>query len=147
MAEAESSVLAMIEAHEAWLRGGGDTGKRGELLRLNMRDMDLRGASLANANIRECDLTGSDLSGADLRGCSLVSSVMVGVNFTNTLLDFTDMTDTDLRGANFTGASLNGVDMWRANLKGAVIDPITLHTLLDCREPDETSAYFALTKS
>ena len=107
MADKVNSVAEMIEAHESWLRGGGDTGQRGDLLRLNMRDMDLRGAAL---------------------------------------IDFADMTDTDLRGANFTGASLNGADMWRANLKGAVIDPIVLHTLLDCREPDETSAYFALTK-
>ena len=138
MAGNDSSVMQIIEEHETWLRGGGDVGRRGELTRLNMRDMDLRGVALANANIRECDLTGSDLSGADLRGCSLVSSVMVGVNFTNALLDYTDMTDTDLRGANFTGAVLDGVDMWRANLKGALIDPITLHTLLDCRQPEES---------
>lgn len=147
MAINEPAVHAIIEAHEAWLRGGGTEGKRGEIFRMNMRDLDLRGAALANANIRECDLTGSDLSGADLRGCSFVSSVLVGCNFSHALLDFADMTDTDLRGSNFTGASMNGTDMWRANLKGAVIDPITLHTLLDCREPRESSAYFALTKS
>ncbi|MEK9672161.1 MAG: hypothetical protein VW268_06610 [Rhodospirillaceae bacterium] len=36
-------VLSMVEAYETWLRGGGDTGKRGEFLRLNMRYLDLRG--------------------------------------------------------------------------------------------------------
>ena len=48
MADTNTSVAALIEAHEAWLRGGGDSGKRGDMLRLNMRDLDLRGASLAN---------------------------------------------------------------------------------------------------
>lgn len=68
-----------------------------DLTALDLRRANLQGANLQNANLNLTDLTGANLSGAVLVGASLV---------------WTDFTDTILDRANFSQSILSGGDLW-----------------------------------
>ncbi len=75
---------------------------RNDLVPLNLRCIDLRGANLSNANLRGADLRGSNLSDAYLVGTDLRGA---------------DLRDADLSCANLNGAELGGADLSDAYLR------------------------------
>ncbi len=112
----------------------------------DLRDVDLTGASLADANLSDADLTGATLSDATLAGADVnatlfdaddlpasIPNVTVGVRSGETLsgadLSGLDLTGVQfvsrangiapMAGARFTGATLTGASFLRIDLTGA----------------------------
>ena len=82
----------------------------------DLRDADLRFASLYRVN-----LTGADLSGADLRFASLSGANLRGADLSGADLRGADLSRANLRGADLRGAVLSGASLSGANLTGATL--------------------------
>jgi len=67
------SLLRVIAAHHAWLKGEAE-GQRANLSRSNLAGLNLHDANLSNAEMREADLSGCDLQSANLRRASLAGA-------------------------------------------------------------------------
>jgi len=81
---ADASVRAAQVLHELD-RGNNDfTG-------LDLRDMPLGGAHLANADFSGADLGGADLSGADLTDARFDNTNLAGANLTEATLNLVDL--------------------------------------------------------
>jgi uncharacterized protein YjbI with pentapeptide repeats len=127
------SLLRIISAHHAWLKGDAG-GQRADLSRSNFTRLNLHDADLSNAEMTEVDLSGSDLQGANLRRATLAGANLQNTNLAKADLGEADLSDADLRNADLRGADLTGADLWRANLIGACIAPEALHKALQCRK-------------
>jgi hypothetical protein len=66
--------VEQLQQHADWLRGG--SGKRIEVVGVNLRNANLRNANLSYADLRRANLRGASLRGADLSSASLY-----GANF------------------------------------------------------------------
>lgn len=80
------------------------------LVRLNLRQVNLKGVDLSDANIyaaalREARLSGATLNGACLKKADLYEAVFIGAK-----LGGTDLSETNLVGANLSNCYLNGTD-------------------------------------
>lgn len=126
-------VLRALRRHLDWLEGAAG-GRRADLSGLDLSRLDLRGRSLDHADLAEADLSGADMRRASLVGANLVGADLRRVDLRRADLRDAELSDADLRGANLIGAKLRGADLWRANLRGCVIAPKTLHEALDCRK-------------
>ncbi len=100
-----------MRTHAIWADSDGRAGRRAELGRGDMRDMDLSHAFLSGAN-----LAGANLSGANLTSAELVLTNLEGAN-----LDGAYLSRTDLSGANLTGASLKGAVITSVKLEPVVV--------------------------
>lgn len=127
------SLLRVIAAHHAWLKGEAD-GQRADLSRSNLAGLNLHDADLSNAEMTEADLSGCDLQRATLRRASLARANLQDTNLAKADLREADLSDADLRNADLRGCDLTGADLWRANLIGACIAPDALHRALQCRK-------------
>ncbi|EAC2379289.1 pentapeptide repeat-containing protein [Listeria monocytogenes] len=81
----------ILENHGKWLRGKG--GKKANLRRADLSNVDLgnanlRRADLSYADLRRTDLKGADLSNADLRGAYLRGANLSYANLSNVLLNW-----------------------------------------------------------
>ncbi len=76
------------------------------MIRMDLRGVDLEGANLAGAKLFLADLAGANLKNANLQGASLGGA---------------DLADADLRGANLTGAVLEGAFLETAKIDGDFI--------------------------
>ena len=85
----QSELDEILESHIRWIRREG-TGRRANLI-----GVDLRGANLEGAN----------LEGANLRGVDLYGAVLYGAV---------------IRKVNLWRANLYGANLWRANLTNAI---------------------------
>lgn len=88
-----------LRAHEIWVRSGGRSGRRLELI--------------------GCDLVGRDFSRALLPAARLDRSIFVDVPFRGAMLAAAQLRGANLRGADFTAADLRGADLRGANLRDA----------------------------
>jgi uncharacterized protein YjbI with pentapeptide repeats len=127
------SLLRIISAHHAWLKGDAD-GQRADLSRSNYAGLNLHNADLSNAEMTKVDLSGCDLQRANLRRATLTGANLRNANLVKADLSEADLSDADLRNADLRGADLTGADLWRANLIGACITPEALHKALQCRK-------------
>jgi Pentapeptide repeats (8 copies) len=127
------SLLRVIAAHHAWLKGQPD-GERANLSRANLAGLNLHDADLSNAEMTEVGLSGCNLQRATLRRASLVRANLQDADLSKGDLREADLSDADLRNADLRGADLAGADLWRANLIGACIAPDALHRALQCRK-------------
>ena len=127
------SLLRVIAAHHAWLKGDVQ-GERADLSRANLAGLNLHDANLSNAEMREADLSGCDLQRANLRRANLAGANLQDANLAKADLSEADLSDADLRNADLRGADLTGADLWRANLIGVCITPDALHKALQCRK-------------
>ncbi len=131
-------LLRALAGHHAWLRGEAD-GRRADLSGLDLSELDLTGVDLTDADLSQADLTGVGFAGAVLERTNLSAATMIGADFTGARLTEADLSDSDLRDSRFIGAVLDGADLWRANLRGCIIDPVTLHAVLGCVLPNPKS--------
>lgn len=99
------------------------------IIKLNLRNTDLRNARLTGRNLRSADIRGANLQGADLQDADLQDVNLASSDLTNARLTSADLTranlfDTKLVGADlrrvyFNAALLDKADMRRADLSGA----------------------------
>lgn len=116
---------------------------QGEIQRLYLRGVDLRGANLNDGKLNGADFQGSHLDEAQLKGTHLNDAVLYGVSLKgatltsvqlrNANLQGTDLTNAELTGANLfganlTGARLTGADLSGADLSCAVVSPDQLNS-------------------
>ncbi|CEJ44384.1 pentapeptide repeat-containing protein [Umezakia ovalisporum] len=99
-------------------------GRRNYLLenqnqKLNLRNIDMRGADLLEGNLEKADLRGSNLCGADLRGSHLCEANLDGAQLTGSILYGTNLNKANLNRANICWANLNQANLSGANLRGA----------------------------
>jgi uncharacterized protein YjbI with pentapeptide repeats len=127
------SLLRVIAAHHAWLKGDAK-GERANLGRSNLAGLNLHDANLSNAEMREADLSGCNLQRANLRRANLAGANLQDANLAKADLSEADLSDADLRNADLRGADLTGADLWRANLIDVCIAPAALHKALRCRK-------------
>jgi len=74
----------------------------------------LTGARLAGANLSYADLRNSDLREADLAGAKLVGAMLQGARLQGARLTGADLSYVDLRGTRLEGVDLTGVPLDRA---------------------------------
>ncbi len=106
---------------------------------MDLREVDLTGADIANASFKRADLTGARLAEVKGRRAKFVSAVLAGADLSNADLRLADFTSADLTGAvlvqadlraarffkavlrdaDFTGARLERADLLHADLSGA----------------------------
>ena len=106
----------LVDADMASLHLEGADLSSAVLVRTNLADSCLRGASLILTN-----LSGANLSGADLSAAQLINAVMAP-----SVDGQGDAVFTTAVGANFTGASLNGAILELADLSGATLSDANL---------------------
>lgn len=100
-----------------------------ELIKLNrvnasLRDLshiDLREADLKGATLRRCSLVCARLDGTDLRAADLAYADLTGAN-----LRGANCADARLSGACLRGADLSGANLFRVDLTGAQLDDTDL---------------------
>jgi Pentapeptide repeats (8 copies) len=95
------SLKAVVEKHGKWLRHERG-GKQAELIAADLRGADFRDLDLRGAVLAEADLGGSDFRRANLLGITLVDADCSNSRFGR---------EVDFSGADLTGANLNGSDL------------------------------------
>lgn len=84
----------------------------------DLRDRDLRGASLCGTDLTRADLSGADLTGANLTGTVLVEANLHGAILDDARLLHADLSRCDLSGGRARGAVLGGATLDEAVLFG-----------------------------
>ena len=105
-----SKLKEILDQHRLWIVTNGVQGERADL-----KDADLRGASLYRAN----------LGGANLRGANLTRANLRGANLTGAKLSRTNLTGANLEGANLYRAYLTGAYLTGANLSNAILPDVS----------------------
>lgn len=118
---------------------------------LEMKNLNLRGATLSDCRFSEARLAGIDLFAARLQAVSFAKSRLTGINLTGATLNQCDfeacdlsgaelitaeLVDCSLRGCDLSGAALRGVRMSGCDLRGAKLSKATglsFAMLLSCR--------------
>ena len=110
------------------------------LVRPQLSEANLNGASLSGASLINAHLSGSMLSGANLSGAWFSEAILNGATLIGTELFGAHFTTAMLSGANLSEANLVEADLRFANLSGADLTKtriinVKLHkaTLTDCR--------------
>lgn len=88
-------------------------------LRANLADGNLSKADLTGSDLSDADLTGANLTDADLTRANLMGADLTRANLSNADLTGANLSDADLFGANLTGADLTGANLTGANLTRA----------------------------
>jgi len=106
-----------------------------EIMKHNLKDLDLthanlHGADLQGAHLEVADLDGSNLESANLQKAYLEAASLKRSNLTGANLQYTDMALTNLYGANLCKAQLQGANLLYANLRdsnllGANLEGVT----------------------
>ena len=91
-----------------------------------LTDTQLRHANLARAWLRGITLDRSDLKDTDLRLANLAEASLVNVNLAGAYLDGADLCRADLRGADLRGADMRALHLREAVLTGARADASTV---------------------
>ncbi len=79
--------------------------------KIDLRNVNLTKAALADSDLTNMDLSGAELSKANLSGADLTGSLLVGTH-----LYKANLSETDLTGASFSRANLSKACMTRATL-------------------------------
>jgi uncharacterized protein YjbI with pentapeptide repeats len=125
--------------------------RKANLLRANLRAIDLSGVNLIDANLESADLIDAHLCGAVLIGANLDSTNLARSHFTSADLAHARIRDSNIALADFTyvnlsgaimhRANLNSVDLSYANLSGAELGRVVFNEV-DFREANFTKAIF-----
>ncbi|MGL5825628.1 MAG: pentapeptide repeat-containing protein, partial [Nocardioides sp.] len=89
---------------------------RAQLLGLDLRAADLRGAVLVHQDLHELNLSYANLHRSNLQETNLARSNLTGATLTSATLAVAWLVGTDLREANLTGTYLIEADLTGANL-------------------------------
>lgn len=98
----------------------------GKELRLNLTDLDLRGANLVGAHLERARLNGSHLEHAMIGACHLEYAVCDGAVFDDAWMNRVSLLGASLRQASFLGARLVRAIFSGANLQEARFDGVDL---------------------
>jgi hypothetical protein len=121
---------ALQELERLWGPTGSATpGYRGPWPRVDLSNVDLRGAdvswglsadvSLATSDLADIDLRGTHIPDADLWGSNLAGAWLIDATLSGADLHRTNLTGADLRGANLENARLDQADASNACFEGA----------------------------
>ncbi len=94
--------------------------------RLDLGNIDIRGANLIKANLKKADLWEANLQGATLRGAKLQGAILWGAKLQGATLRGAKLQGAILWGANLQGATLRGAKLQGATLRGADLQGINL---------------------
>jgi len=94
--------------------------------KLDLRNIDIRGADLLEANLSGADLRGADLSGADLRGVDLSGADLESAKLSRSILYEANLFKANLREANLCLANLNRANLCSVNLRSANLSGASL---------------------
>jgi hypothetical protein len=97
----------------------GRTHEKAKGLKVNLRKIDLRRASLSGANLTGAFLFGANLRGAHLSDADLTWAHLSGADLSKAHLEGALLFETDLRDANLGEAHLYNADLSKAHLAGA----------------------------
>ncbi|UBF30094.1 pentapeptide repeat-containing protein (plasmid) [Kovacikia minuta CCNUW1] len=103
-----------------------------QMVKANLANSDLSGATLIRANLEGANLGCnpldtkelehcSDLSWIDFRGAKLIRANLNGADLSRADLSRADLQNANLNGADFSGANLQGAWFDRANLRNAIL--------------------------
>ncbi len=95
----------------------------------NLSQAKLTGASLPQADLSRANLSGADLSGADLSGSNLNRADLSHANLSQAHLRKVNFSNANLQEANLMQTSFSGADFTGINLKGVIIDTLTMAQL------------------
>ncbi len=133
----EEKSQVKIDLKEVDLRGTNLIGANlngADLRRAKLNGADLRGAQLNKANLRGANLNGADLVGAKLNEANLIGASLNGTDLRGVDLIGAKLHNASLRGANLNGADLRRAYLNKADLSGAKFDGV------DFRDADFTGA-------
>ena len=85
----------------------------------NLKEASLTQADLRESNLERVDLTGVNLKKANLEGANLKETILIRADLREANLERADLTSADLKEANLEGADLTGADFNKANLEKA----------------------------
>lgn len=108
----------ILELHRKWLNNELG-GRKADLRRANLINVDLRFSNLRYANLSDANLRGTDLSGTDLSFADLSDANLTSVNLSGADLSRADLRRVNLTFADLRGADLYDVDLGAANLRNA----------------------------
>jgi uncharacterized protein YjbI with pentapeptide repeats len=97
------------------------------LHRLNLVRVDLRNAQLKGADLREVEMFGANLLGADLTGANLQDADLRSVDFLGA-----NLPRANLRRADLSSARLKRAELYAANLQAADLTRANLHDAYLC---------------
>ncbi|MDF5739529.1 MULTISPECIES: pentapeptide repeat-containing protein [unclassified Nostoc] len=84
--------------------------------RLNLSNINIRGADLSKANLQESFLIEANLQRANLSKANLQRANLIEANLQGGFL-----IEANLQGADLSKANLQGAVLWKANLQGAIL--------------------------
>jgi len=91
------------------------------LSNVNLKKVDVKGASFHNANLTDANLSEINLANADLRGADLTNANVTGADLRKTKLNGANLTNANLTKAKLTFANLTGADLTGVNLTKVII--------------------------
>ena len=99
-------------------------GRRGHIetegdRRLNLANVDLRGADMNKKGEQEVNFSNAIFTGSDLRGVKLSMAKLQGADLSDANLQGADLYKAKLQGADLNEANLQGADLYKAKLQGA----------------------------
>ena len=124
METTKSKNLSRIDLSEINLRGAYlySTNLSGS----NLSSTDLSGATLFNANLSEANLFKANLSNANLERANLFGTNLIKANLSNANLERANLAGANLIKANLSNANLENTDLSNANLSGANLSKTNL---------------------
>lgn len=96
-----------------------ETTKSKNLSRIDLSEIDLRGAYLYSTNLSGSNLSSTDLYGAKLFNANLSGANLFKANLSHTNLERANLSGANLIEANLANANLENTDLSNANLSGA----------------------------
>lgn len=93
-----------------------------DLVSANLREANLRWANLSDANLVQADLSEANLRSADLSGADLSCADLSGANLSGAVLNGANLSGAALDRANITRAALDQTNFSEAKVEGTIFD-------------------------
>ncbi len=89
------------------------------LFRAFLPGVDLRAARLEGANLSEAQMEGADLRRAQMEGANLSGAQMEGADLRRAQMEGANLSGAQMEGANLSWAKMEGANLWQAQMEGA----------------------------
>jgi uncharacterized protein YjbI with pentapeptide repeats len=130
-ADLSRSILFGADLRDADLSGADLSGvdlREAKLSGANLNDVTLAGANLSDLNFAEINYSTDfdNLKGVNLNSANLSGSYLKGIkipdgNLSNLMLDYCDLSDSDLQGTDLSNSSLRNADLKNADLRDSIL--------------------------